>query len=339
MGKLFQDMRYGARMLLKSPGFAVVTILALALGIGANSAIFSVVNGVLLRPLPYPTADRLVFLSEWSQQVPNMSVAYPNFQDWRAQTRTMETMAAFRSNSFALTGADGPERLAAREVSQSFFPALGVAPAAGRNFLADEDKPGAERAVIISHGLWQRRFGANPAVLGQPLTMNDDSYTVVGVLPQEFEWQAPVDLWVPIGLGADRMQNRGNHPGIYVVGLLKPGVTVEAARADMEDILGRLRQQFPQEIGNNSFTIQTLQNRATDGLRAALWVLMAAVGFVLLIACANVANLLLARSASCSRRGASRRSPRPSRTAFRRSFCRTSGSTRACSLSPSARRS
>ena len=301
MGKLFQDVRYGARMLAKSPGFAVVTILALAIGIGANSAIFSVVNGVLLRPLPYPTAERLVFLSEWSQQVPNMSVSYPNFEDWRAQTQTMEIMAAFRSNSFILTGSNEPERLTAREVSHNFFPALGVAPAAGRNFLPEEDKPGAERAAVISHGLWQRRFGGNPGVVGQPLLMNDDSYTVVGILPQGFEWQAPVDVWVPIGLRADRMNQRGNHPGIYVVGLLKPGATVEAARADMEAILGRLRQQYPQEVGNNSFTIQTLKNRATDGLRNALWVLMAAVGFVLLIACANVANLLLARSASRSK--------------------------------------
>ena len=301
MGKLFQDVRYGVRMLVKSPGFAVVTILALALGIGANSAIFSVVNGVLLRPLPYPTADRLVFLSEWSQQVPNMSVSYPNFEDWRAQTTTMEILAAFRSNSFTLTGANEPERLSAREVSWNFFPALGVAPAAGRNFLAEEDKPGAQKTVLISHGLWQRRFGGNPSIVNQPLLMNDESYTVVGILPQGFEWQAPVDVWVPIGLRADRMNQRGNHPGIYLVGLLKPGATVDAARADMEAIVGRLRTQYPQEVGNSSFTIQTLQNRATDGLRNALWILMAAVGFVLLIACANVANLLLARSASRSK--------------------------------------
>ncbi len=301
MGNLFQDVRYGARMLVKSPGFAAVTILALALGIGANSAIFSVVNGVLLRPLPYPTAERLVFLSEWSQQVPNMSVSYPNFEDWRAQTRTMEIMAAFRSNSFTLTGANEPERLSAREVSYNFFPALGVTPSDGRSFLAEEDKPGAQRTVVISHGLWQRRFGGNASAVGQQLLMNDESYTVVGILPQGFEWQAPVDVFVPIGLRADRMNQRGNHPGIYVVGLLKPGATVEAARADMDDILSRLRQQYPQEVGKNNYTIQTLQNRATDGLRNALWVLMAAVGFVLLIACANVANLLLARSASRSK--------------------------------------
>jgi putative ABC transport system permease protein len=303
MGKLLQDVRYGVRMLSKSPGFALVTILALALGIGANSAIFSVVNGVLLRPLPFTTADRLVFMSEWSQQVPNMSVSYPNFEDWRRETRTMEGMAAFRSNGLILTGGSEPERLTAREVSHNFFTLLGTAPSIGRTFLPGEDKPGGERAAILSHGLWQRRFGGDPSIVGRPLTLSDESYTVVGVLPQEFEWQAPVDIWVPIGLGAGAgtMQNRGNHPGIYVLGLLKPNVTVEQARADMRDIVGRLAQQYPNEVNPNSFTVNTLQNRATEDIRAALWVLMAAVGFVLLIACANVANLLLARAASRSK--------------------------------------
>ncbi|HLL75960.1 MAG TPA: ABC transporter permease [Pyrinomonadaceae bacterium] len=301
MGNLLQDVRYGVRMLLKSPGFALVTILALALGIGANSAIFSVVNGVLLRPLPFRTADRLVFMSEWSQQVPNMSVAYPNFEDWRRETRSMEQMAAFRSTGMILTGGSEPERLTGREVSHNFFSVLGTAPALGRSFLPEEDKPGGERAVVLSHGLWQRRFGGDPKIVGQALTLSDESYTVVGVLPQEFEWQAPVDIWVPIGLGAAEMQNRGNHPGIYVLGLLKPGVTVEQARADMREIVGRLAQQYPQEVNPNSFTVNTLQNRATQDIRAALWVLLAAVGFVLLIACANVANLLLARAASRSK--------------------------------------
>ena len=257
MGKLLQDVRYGARVLVKSPGFTLVTILVLALGIGAISAIFSVVNGVLLRPLPYKTADRLVFLSEWSQQVPNMSVSYPNFEDWRRETRTMEGMAAFRSTGLILTGGSEPERLTGREVSHNFFTVLGTAPTIGRTFLPEEDKPGGQRTVILSHGLWQRRFGGDPKIVGQPLTLSDESHTIIGVLPQEFEWQAPVDIWVPIGLGADRMQNRGNHPGIYVVGLLKPGVTVEQARADMKEIVGRVAQQFPNEVNPNSFTVNT----------------------------------------------------------------------------------
>jgi putative ABC transport system permease protein len=296
MNTFLQDIRFGVRMLWKSPGFTLVTILALALGIGANSAIFSVVNGVLLRPLPYATADRLVFLSEWSRQVPNMSVSYPNYQDWRDQNTVFEQLAAFRSAGYTLTGAGEPEQLAAREVSASFFPALGVAPVVGRNFTADEDKPGAQRTAVISYGFWQRRFGGNPGIVGQPVTLNNESYTVVGVLPQTFEWQAQVDLFAPLGLRADRMQDRDSHPGIYLIGVLKPGVTVEQARAEMDTITARLAAQYPKTNEGNRYTLNTLQNRATEDIRAALYVLLAAVGFVLLIACANVANLLLARA-------------------------------------------
>jgi putative ABC transport system permease protein len=301
MGKLWQDVRFGARMLAKSPGFAAVTVLALALGIGANTAIFSVVNGVLLRPLPYRNAERLVFLGEWSRQIPEMSVSWPNFVDWRAQNHSFDAMGAFRSGGYVLTGAGEPERLTAREVSHEFFPALGVSPMAGRDFAEADDKPGAEKTVLLSYGVWQRRFGGDPSVVGRPLTLNNESYTIVGVLPKEFQWQASVDIYVPLGTQADRMQSRGNHPGIYVVALLKPGVTVAAARDDMKAITTRLAEQFPKEIGGNSFTLETLQDTATKDIRSSLWVLMAAVGFVLLIACANVANLLLARAASRSR--------------------------------------
>jgi putative ABC transport system permease protein len=301
MGQLWQDMRFGLRLLLKSPGFAVVTILALALGIGANSAIFSVVNGILLRPLPYATADRLTFLSEWSQQVPNMSVSYPNFQDWRAQNHSFEELAAFRTNGFVLTGAGEPERLTAREVSQGFFPVLGVTPATGRNFTTDEDRAGGSKTVLLSYGVWQRRFGANPSIVGQALTLNNEGYTVIGILPQTFEWQSPVDIYVPLGLNADRMQARDSHPGIYLVGLLKPGVKIDQASADMTAITDRLAKEYPQSNTGTAFTITSLQNAATQNIRSSLFILMAAVGFVLLITCANVANLLLARAASRSR--------------------------------------
>jgi putative ABC transport system permease protein len=299
MNNLWQDIRFGLRMLWKSPGFTLVTILALALGIGANSAIFSVVNGVLLRPLPFKTAERLVFLSEWSQQVPDMSVSYPNYQDWRDQSTVFDQLAAFRSAGYILTGTGDPERLTAREVSASFFPALGVSPALGRNFTTDEDKPGANHTVVISYGLWQRRFGGNSNIVGQTITLNDQSFTVVGVLPQTFEWQAPVDLFVPIApsLGND-LNARDDHPGIYLIGTLKPGVTVEQARAELTTITARLAQQYPKTNNGNSFTLAKLQDRATEDIRAALLVVLAAVGFVLLIACANVANLLLARAAT-----------------------------------------
>jgi putative ABC transport system permease protein len=301
MGNLWQDVRFGARMLVKSPGFALVTILALALGIGANSAIFSVVNGILLRPLPFKNAARLVFLSEWSQQVPNMSVSYPNFIDWRAQNHSFDELAAFRSNGYVLTGAGEPERLSVREVSQGFFPALGVEPAMGRNFTADEDRTGGAKTVILSHGLWQRRFGGDASIIGKTLTLNNDGYTVIGILPQKFEWQSPVDLYSPVGLNADKMQDRDSHPGIYLVGTLKEGVSVEQARADMKSITERLAQEYPKTNTGNGFTLDTLQNVATQSIRSSLLVLLAAVAFVLLIACANVANLLLARAASRGR--------------------------------------
>jgi putative ABC transport system permease protein len=301
MGTFLQDIRYGLRMLLKSPGFTLVTVLALALGIGANTAIFSVVNAVLLRPLPYSTAERLVILSEYSEQVQNMSVSYPNFMDWRDQNRVFDQLAAFRGNGFILTGVGEPERLTGNEVSANFFTVLGTLPLMGRNFAPAEDQPGGNRTVIISYGLWQQRFGANPGIIGQPLMLNNESYTVIGVLPQTFQFQAQVDLYVPIGLQADKMQDRDNHPGIYVLGLLKPGVTIEQARTEMKGITERLAAAYPKTNEGNSFTLAMLQDFATRNVRAALFILLAAVGFVLLIACANVANLLLARAASRQR--------------------------------------
>jgi putative ABC transport system permease protein len=301
MGTFLQDIRYGLRMLLKSPGFTVVTVLALALGIGANTAIFSVVNAVLLRPLPYSTAERLVILSEYSEQVQNMSVSYPNFTDWREQNRVFEQLAAFRGNGFTLTGAGEPERFTGNEVSASFFTVLGTRPVMGRDFAPAEDQPGGNRTVIISYGLWQQRFGANPNIIGQPLMLNNESYTVIGVLPQTFQFQAQVDLYVPIGLQADKMQDRDNHPGIYVLGLLKPGVSIEQARTEMKGITERLAAAYPKTNEGNSFTLAMLQDFATRNVRAALFILLAAVGFVLLIACANVANLLLARAAARQR--------------------------------------
>jgi len=303
MNTFGQDLRYGFRMLWKSPGFTLVTVLALALGIGANTAIFSVVNTVLLRPLPYPNGERIVFIGEWSQQVPEMSVSYPNFLDWQAQQQTMEQIAAFRSANYVLTGIGEPERLDGRQVSSGFFNVLGVTPTLGRNFSPDEDKPGAHPVALISHGFWQRRLGGDPSIINKPLQLNNESFTVIGVLPQTFEWQSPVDVFVPIGLRSDQssMTARGNHPGIYVLGLLKPNVTVEQARIEIKTIAERLAQQYPDTNGGQSAVLDSLQARAVEDIRPALLILLAAVGFVLLIACANVANLLLARAASRSK--------------------------------------
>ncbi|MDX6271426.1 MAG: hypothetical protein QOD28_2649 [Acidobacteriota bacterium] len=303
MNTFGQDLRYGFRMLWKSPGFTLVTVLALALGIGANTAIFSVVNTVLLRPLPYANGERIVYIGEWSQQVPGMSVSYPNFIDWRDQQQTMERIAAFRSANYVVTGGGEPERLDGRQVSAGFFEVLGVQPALGRNFTPEEDKPGATPVALISHGFWQRRLGGDPSIVNKQLQLSNESYTVVGVLPQTFEWQSPVDVFVPVGLGAGNpnMTERGNHPGMYVLGLLKPNVTVEQARTEIKTIAERLAVQYPNSNGGQSAVLTSLQERAVEDIRPALLILLAAVGFVLLIACANVANLLLARAASRSK--------------------------------------
>jgi putative ABC transport system permease protein len=301
MNTFGQDVRYGLRMLWKSPGFTLVTVLALALGIGANTAIFSVVNTVLLRPLPFPNGERIVFMGEWSQQIPEMSVSYPNFADWRDQNTVFEQIAAFRNSNYVLTGVGEPERLDGRQVSAAFFPVLGVSPALGRNFSPQEDKPGGNPVALISHGFWQRRLGSDPTVVNKPLLLNGENYTVIGVLPQTFEWQSPVDVFVPVGLHADRFMDRDSHPGMYVLGLLKPGVSVEQSRTEMKAIAARLAEQYPKTNAGNSVALQSLQDQAVQDIRPALLILLAAVGFVLLIACANVANLLLARAASRSK--------------------------------------
>jgi putative ABC transport system permease protein len=300
METLWQDVRYGFRMLLKKPGFTAVAILALALGVGANTAIFSVVNGVLLRPLPFKDPDRLVRLGEWSKQVPGMSISYPNFKDWREQNHVFEGIAAMQFDSYNLTGADEPERLQGRNVSWNFFDVLGVRPAAGRSFRPEEDRAGAPRVCVISNSLWQRRFGSDQKVLGRAVTLNGEPYTVVGVLPVGYRFGTPTDVFVPIGLGeaSERMAPRDNHPGIYAVARMKEGVRVEQAEAEMKSIAERLGAAYPKENAGNGISITPLREYFVGDIRAWLLIILGAVGFVLLIACANVANLLLARAAS-----------------------------------------
>ncbi len=295
---LWQDLRYGVRMLLRSPGVTVIAVLALALGIGANTAIFSVVNGVLLRPLPFEEPGRLVRLSEDAPQVPQMSISYPNFLDWREQNKVFTGIAALQFQSYNLTGTNEPERLPGRNVSANFFSLLGVKPAAGRTFLPEEDRPGAARVCVVSNGLWQRRFGSDPNLVGKQLTLNNESYTVVGVLPPSYRFGTATDVFAPIGLKADTMTERGNHPGIYAIARLKPGVTVEQARSELVGLAKRLAKQYGK---GDSATVTSLQEFFVGDIRPSLLVLLGAVGFVLLIACANVANLLLARAASRSR--------------------------------------
>src|SRR4030095_11013773 len=211
---MIQDLRYGVRMLLEHKSFTCVAVLTLALGIGANTAIFSLVNGILLRPLPFKNPEQLVFLSEKSQQVPVMAVAFPNFIDWRAQNRVFEQMCAFLDQTFTLTGNEGAERLLGRMVTADYFDLLGVQPSLGRTFTQEEDKPGGVRAVILSDGFWQRRFGGDPNVLGGALILNNDLYTVIGVMPREFVVPAqPTELWTSLGLVSNRLMFRGFHYG------------------------------------------------------------------------------------------------------------------------------
>jgi putative ABC transport system permease protein len=292
------DLRFAFRQLLKNPGFTGVAVLTLALGIGANTAIFSVINAVLLRPPPFKEPKRLAFVCEKSKDMDDMSVAYPNFIDWQHQQQSFSSLAAFRIEEWNLTGTSRPERVVGLQVSAGFFSALGVPPLRGRAFTADEDKIGGERVVVLSEGLWRRRFGADPAVLNRPVSLNGESYTVVGILPGAFQFPRRVELWTPVGHKAAWTEQRGWHPGMYVIGRLKPGVDVPAARRDLETVAARLAKDYPDSNAGNSVTVMALQERlAGPSVRTALAMLLGAVVLVLLIGCTNMTNLLLARAA------------------------------------------
>jgi putative ABC transport system permease protein len=295
---LWQDVRYGARMLLKNPGVTVIVIIALALGIGANTAIFSVVNAVLIRPLPYQESERLIFLNEKSPVLDEMSISYPDFIDWRTHNKTFEKMGVYNRASYNLTGAGEAERIITGQVSADLFSVLRVNPLHGRVFTNEEDRPGGTPVVVLSYGLWQRRFGGQTSILNQAITLNSKSYTVIGIMPQSYAYPSRVEMWVPVGQlsGQPSWQSRGNHPGLYGVARLKPGVTFEQADADMNTIAANLEKQYPDTNAGTRVRLRPLLEIFVVDVRRALWVIFGAVGFVLLIACANIANLLLARA-------------------------------------------
>jgi predicted permease len=297
METLVQDLRYGARMLVNKPGFAIVAIITLALGIGAITAIFSVVNAVLFRPLPYKAPDRLVMLQEKSQQLDVMAVSYPNFLDWQRRNNTFEQLAVVRRINFNLVGGNEAERVAGRLLTTNLFSVLGVAPAKGRDFLPEENEPGAGPVVIVSHALWQRRFGGDPNLVGKTINVNDKDFTIIGILPSDFQFFSPSDIFVPINQFKERwMEVRGSHPGLFAVGRLKSDINLEQARADMDSVAAALAEQYPQSNTGAGVIANPLFENVVSNIRPTLLVLLGAVGFVLLIACANVANLLLARS-------------------------------------------
>src|SRR6266404_74088 len=295
----FHDIRFGARQLRKKPGFAAVAVLTLALGIGANTAIFSVVDAVLLRPLAYPDSGQLVSLSERGPDWSGGSLSYPNFIDWRDQQSAFEKFGVYSGNNFTLTGAGEPVRLAGAMMSADVFAALRTRPESGRVFREDEDKPGAAPVAVISRALWQNRFGGQAGIVNKTINLNGKPYTILGVMPAGFEFPNKVDLWLPVGpfFAESSWQKQDNHPGLWGLARLKPGVTLEQARGDLDVIALRLEQQYPESNKTRRVQIDKLLDNKVGNVRRALWILLGAVSFVLVIACANVANLLLARAA------------------------------------------
>ena len=296
-----QDVKYALRRLIKDPGVTLIAVATLALGIGANTAIFSVVNGVLLNPLPYAEPDRLVALYSWTAGEPRDSSSYPNFLDWAASNRSFSDLAAFRADDLNLIGVGQPERVPAEMVSASFFRLLGVQPILGRTFLAGDDEIGAAPVVLLSERIWQRKFGSSPSAIGQTLTLSGTSYVIVGVIPATFHYYARnfhrSDVYIPIGQwNAPGFHDRKVSMGMDVVGRLKPEVNLERARTEMQALAGRLADQYPDVNRGTGVTLLQMKSDVVGSVKPLLFLLVTAVLFVLLIACVNVANLLLARS-------------------------------------------
>ena len=296
------DLRYAIRVLGKSPVFAATAILVLAISIGGNMAMFSVVRSVLLRPLPYEDPERLVFLSETVKGQGNVMVSWPDFVDWARENKSFTHIAAIQGpRSLTLTGIEEPERLMTRSVSASFFSTLGIQPALGRNFSAADDSPSAEPVVIISGSLWQRRFSGDPGLIGRSITLNDRSYVVVGILAADFQFVSRCDLFVPIGPLAARLVSRSERSNIQAIARLIPGVTLMQARTDLLNISASLERAYADSNRNIAADIETFSSEFSGDLRPTLWALLGAVGFILLIACVNLANLLIGRGLARSR--------------------------------------
>jgi len=299
------NVRFAFRQLIKNPAFSAVAILTLALGIGANTAIFSIVNAVLLRPLPYPDADRIMVLNESSGPGQDYSVAFPDYFDWQKDNTVFEHLAATRKESRNLSGIPGrdPERISCASVTRNFFNIVGLRPEIGRTFSEDEDKVGAPPVAVISDRLWRRAFNADASVLGRAITLHDQSYTVIGVMPPQMTSPQDSDVWVSMMRRSNNSvwMQRFAHPMIYVWGKLKPGVTLEQARTEMKGIAARLEKAYPDTNGQETAVVTPLLDNLVGKYRTNLGLLLGAVGLVLLIACANLANLFAARGAARAR--------------------------------------
>jgi putative ABC transport system permease protein len=296
LADLLRDVRLAIRSLTKAPGFALAAILTLALGVGATSAIFSVVNGVVLRPMPYPDPESLVMVWEVTPQYGRFSVAPANFFDWRKQSTTFEALAAFGNSDVTLQRPSGPEQVPAAYASAELFKVMNIRPAMGRTFTTEEDMPGRGDVIVLSHGGWQRRFGADPRAIGSTVTMNGSQFTIVGIMPPGFAFpSSTTELWFPMALEQAKATRGGHYLG--VIGRIKPGVAFERAEAEMKTIAARLATQYPEANAGESVELVPLHEQVVGEVRPALLTLLAAVAMTVLIACANVANLLLVRGA------------------------------------------
>jgi putative ABC transport system permease protein len=302
MSGIWRDILHGIRILAKRPSVTAIAVLTTALGVGANTAIFSVVNAVLLRPLPYQEPGRLVFLGETSPQIPDMSISMANFDDWVRMNNVFESMAPYRTNSFILTGQGDAEVLRVREITAGLFPTLGFEPIIGRALSPDDDKPGSAPVVLLSDGFWTRKFARDPNVIGKKLVLGSELYTVIGVIPSSRfhgSWRqmsAFTSMWRHEDTEGGPTR-RDAHPGIYAIARMKPGVSLDQAKTEMAGIAARLDKQYPDMNGDHGISVQPLLDALVGDVRPYLLLLLAAVGFVLLIACGNVANLMLARAA------------------------------------------
>jgi predicted permease len=304
--EVWQDLWYGLRIIRKSPGFTAVVVATFALGIGANAAIFSVVNGVLLNPLPYPQPEQLVSLHQSKPNFETGAIPYPNFRDLQKENRTFSAMAVSRGYGFSLTSAGEAERVSAQFVSADFFSVLGVKPVLGRTFASGEDEQGAAPVALISADLWQRKFGSAPDVLGKDITLDDRSYTIIGVIPAGFNLRINsfrnADVYVPIGQWNNpALQNRGAALGLHGIGRLKPGVSIEQAQSDLDRVMRDLAAAYPATNKGNGAKLLPFKETMVGNVGPTLWMLLGAVGFVLAVACVNVSNLLLARSTGRTR--------------------------------------